>query len=83
MPYKGCGKDYAIFSLKPSVQYESYNLGGGLQTALCVFLKRIKSMEMFNTYLEICLLRSSHTSMCYIYISTQRGKISAFLEGKR
>ena len=46
-------KEYAIFSLKASVQYESYNLGDGLQTALCVFLKRIKCMEMFNTYSEI------------------------------
>ena len=54
MPYKGRGKGYAIFfSLKASVQYESYNLGDGLQTALCVFLKRIKCMEMFNTYSEI------------------------------
>ena len=41
------------FSLKASVQYESYNLGDGLQTVLCVSLKRIKSMEMFSTYLEI------------------------------
>ena len=53
MPYKGRGKGYAIFfSLKASVQYESYNLGDGLQTDLCVSLKGMKSMEMFNTYLE-------------------------------
>ena len=45
-------KEYAIFSLKASVQYESYNLGDGLQTDLCVSLKGMKSMEMFNTYLE-------------------------------
>ena len=40
------------FSLKASVQYESYNLGDGLQTVLCVSLKGIKSMEIVNTYLK-------------------------------
>lgn len=53
MPYKGCGRDYATLSLQASVQYESYTLGDGLRDVLCVSLKRIKSMEMFNTYLEI------------------------------
>ena len=52
MAYKVHGKNYAILSLKASVQYESSNVGDGLHTALCVSLKGIKSMEMFSTYLE-------------------------------
>ena len=52
MAYKVHGKEYAIISLKSCVQYESYNLGDGLQTVLCVSLKGIKSMEMVNTYLK-------------------------------
>jgi len=52
MPYKVHRKDCSIFSLKASILYESYNLGDGLQTVICVSLEGIKHMEMFNTYLE-------------------------------
>ena len=50
--------------------------------SLCVSKKNKKYGNVQHIFRN-CLLRASHTSMCYIYISTQRGKISAFPKGKR
>ena len=82
MPYKVHGTEYAILSLKSCVQYESYNLGDGLQTVLCVSLKRIKSMEMFSTYLEIAF-QGLVILLCVIYtLAPKGGKYLPFLRGR-
>ena len=57
MPYKVHGKEYAVLSLKASVQYESCNLGDGLHTALCVSLKGKKKYGNVQHIFRKCFLK--------------------------